>query len=123
MSVSKRKRTTVGLSGIGLESLGGFIYAFAKNLKPENPRKDIDMPYTVKFAVEDLKAYYIEAITTQPGQERASGQKLQDWFWDETKAGEVLLELMQACKASPDKLMNTVGHFIVPGNVVRRKRK
>jgi hypothetical protein len=123
LSVSKRKRTTVGLSGIELEALGGFIYAFAKDRKPENPRKDIGMPYTVKFAVEDLKAYYIEAITAQPAQERASGQKLQDWFWDETKAGEVLLELKQVCEASSDKLMNTVGHFIVPGNVTRRKRK
>jgi hypothetical protein len=34
MSVTKRKRTTVGLSGIGLEALGEFIYAFAANKKP-----------------------------------------------------------------------------------------
>ena len=122
MSVSKRKRTTVGLSGIGLEALGEFIYAFAKDRKPINPRNDIDMAYTVKFAVEDLKAYYIEAIIAQPGQEGASGQKLQDWFWDETKAGEVLLELKKVCQASPDKLMNMIGtQFIVPGNVARRK--
>jgi hypothetical protein len=124
MSVTKRKRTTVGLSGIGLEALGEFIYAFAANRKPENPRKDIDMAYTVKFAVEDLKAYYIEAIIAQPGQEGASGQKLQDWLWDKTKAGEVLLELKKVCEASSDKLMSMMGtRFIVPGNIVRSKGK
>jgi hypothetical protein len=124
MAVAKRKRTTVGLSGIELDALGPFVYAFAKGREPENPRKDLDLPYTVKFAVEDLKAYYIEAITAQPGQEGASGQKLQDWFWDKTKAGEVLLALKQVCEASPDKLMNMIGHhFIAPGSVARRKGK
>jgi hypothetical protein len=122
MSVSTRKRTTVGLSGIGLDSLGEFIYAFAVDRKPENPRKDIDLAYTVKFAVEDLKAYYIEAIIAQPGQQGASGQKLQHWFWDETKASEVLLELKKVCLASSNKLMNMIGtQFIIPGNVARRK--
>jgi hypothetical protein len=122
LAVAKRKRTTVGLSGIGLEALGDFIYAFARGREPENPRQDLGLAYTVKFAVEDLKAYYIEGITAQPGQERASGQVLQDWFWDETKAGEVLLEVKRVCEASPDKLMNSIGHhFVVPPKVARRK--
>jgi hypothetical protein len=124
MAVAKRKRTTVGLSGIELEALGDFIYASAKGREPENPRKDLALAYTVKFAAEDLKAYYIEGITAQPGQEGASGQQLQDWFWDDTRAGEVLLELKQVCEASPDKIMNMVGrHFMVPGKVARRKGK
>jgi hypothetical protein len=122
MSLAKRKRTTVGISGIGLEELGGFIYAVARGREPENPRKDLTMAYTIKFAAEDLKAYYIEAITSQPGQEEASSQTLQDWFWDETKAGEVLLELRKVCETSDDKMLNMIGsHFIVPGSVARRK--
>jgi hypothetical protein len=122
LAVAKRKRTTVGLSGIGIEALGDFIYAFARGREPENPRQDLALAYTVKFAVEDLKAYYIEGITAQPGQEKASGQMLQDWFWDETRAGEVLLAVKQVCEASPDKLMNTIGnHFMVPPKVARRK--
>jgi hypothetical protein len=124
ISVSKRKRTTVGLSGIGIDDLGEFIFAFAADRKPPNPSKDLEMAYTVKFAVEDLKAYYIEAVIAQPGQEGASGQKLQDWFWNETKAGEVLIELKKVCVASPDKLMSMIGtQFIVPGSVVRSRTK
>jgi hypothetical protein len=122
ISLAKRKRTTVGISGIGLEELGDFIYAAARGRDPENPRKDLTMAYTIKFAAEDLKAYYIEAITSQPGQEHASSQTLQDWFWDETKAGEVLLELKKVCETSQDKMLNMIGaHFLVPGSVVRRK--
>jgi hypothetical protein len=122
MSLAKRRRTTVGISGIGLDALGDFIYAAAKGMEPENPRKDLPLAYTLKFAAEDLKSYYIEAITSQPGQEGASSQTLESWFWDETKAGEVLLELKRVCEASPDKMVNMIGaYFIVPGSVARRK--
>jgi len=121
MAVNKRKRTTVGVSGIALESLGDFIYAFVRGEEPENPLKDTPIVYTLKYAVEDLKAYYIEGITAQPGQSGSSSTVLQDWFWEETTAGKVLLELKKVCEASPDKMMSMVGaHFIVPGDVARR---
>lgn len=124
MAVAKRKRTTVGISGIGIEDLGKFLYAFIKGEEPPNQREDLSLPYAVKFAAEDLKAYYIEAITAQPGREGASSRMLQDWFWDETKAGELLLELKKVCETSPDKMMNMIGlHFMVPHSVASRKGK
>jgi hypothetical protein len=122
MAVNKRQRTTVGVSGIGLEKLGDFIYAFVKGESPENPRNDIPLSNTLKFAVEDLKSYYVEGITAQPGQANASSKKLRDWFWDETVGGKVLLALKKVCQASPDKMTQMIGaHFIVPGEVARRK--
>jgi hypothetical protein len=121
IAVNKRQRTTVGVSKIELEALGDFIYAFVKGEEPENPVKDTLIVYTLKYAVEDLKAYYIEGITAQPGQSGASSQVLQDWFWEETVAGKVLLALKKVCEASPDKMMSLVGsHFVVPGDVARR---
>lgn len=122
MAVNKRQRTTVGVSGIDLEALGDFIYAFVKGEEPENPGSEMPLVYTLKQAVEDLKAYYVEGITAQPGQSGASSKKLQDWFWDETAAGKVLLNLKKVCEASPDKSMNMMGgHFLVPGDVARRQ--
>lgn len=124
LSVAKRKRTTVGISSLEIESIGDFIYAFSKGREPENPREDMELVYTVKFAAEDLKAYYTEGITSQPGQEGASSQMLMDWFWYETKAGEVLLDVKQVCEASADKLMNSIGRaFIVPPKVASRMNK
>ena len=122
MAVKKRQRTTVGVSGIALEALADFIYAFVKGETPENPRDDVQLAYTLKLAVEDLKAYYIEGVTAQPGQANASSQVLQDWFWDETTAGKVLLALKKVCEASPDKMLSMLAaHFIVPGDVARRQ--
>jgi len=122
MALSQRQRTTVGASNMELEMLGDFIYVFLEGDEPENPRDDVPLPNALKLAVEDLKSYYIEGITAQPGQENASSQVLQDWFWDETVAGKVLLDLKKVCEASEDKMMNIIGgHFIVPGDVVRRQ--
>jgi hypothetical protein len=122
MAVTRRKRTTVGVSGIDLEALCDFIYVFVRGKEPDNPRSDMSLGYTLKLAVEDLKAYYNEGITAQPGQSGASSQVLQDWFWDETVAGKVLLSLKKVCEASPDRTMSLIGaHFIVPGDVARRQ--
>jgi len=122
MAVNKRQRTTVGVSGIELDNLGDFLYAFVKGEPPENPRKDIPLSNTLKFAVEDLKSYYIEGITVQPGQANASGKMLRDWFWDETVGGKVLLALKKVCEASNDRMTQMIGsHFLVPGEVARRK--
>jgi hypothetical protein len=124
MAVNKRQRTTVGVSGIDLENLGDFIYAFVKGEPPQNPRNDIPLASTLKFAVEDLKAYYIEGITAQPGQANASSKILQDWFWNQTVCGKVFLALKKACEASPDDILRMIGtFFIVPGEVARTKTK
>jgi hypothetical protein len=59
-AVNQRQRTTVGVSGINLEDLGDFIYAFVKGELPPNPRNDIPLASTLKFAVEDLKGLVLE---------------------------------------------------------------
>ena len=122
MAMAKRQRTTVGVSGIDLEGLGDFIYAFVGGTEPVNPRDDIPLAYTLKFAVEDLQSYYIEGVTAQPGQEGVSGRVLKNWFWSETVAGKVLLALKRVCEASTDEGMSQMGaHFLVPMEVVRRQ--
>jgi hypothetical protein len=122
MGVARRRRTTVGVSGLELEVLCDFIYSFVKGAWPENPRDDIPLEYTLKFAVEDLQSYYIEAITSQPGQEDVSGRALKKWFWDETQAAKVLLELKEVCQSSPDESMSRMAaHFIVPMEVAQSK--
>jgi hypothetical protein len=123
MAVNKRQRTTVGVSGVDLDELGSFIYAFVKGETPEKPREDVPLLDTLKFAVEDLKSYYIEGITAQPGQANASSRKLEDWFWRDTVGGKVLLTLKKVLEASPDKRTQMMGaHSIVPGEVAQRQR-
>jgi hypothetical protein len=121
-AVAQRKRTTVGVSGIAPNALADFIYSFIKAEQPENPRKDLPIIYSLKFAIEDLKAYYLEGITSRPGQEELSSKALQNWFWDETIAGKVILDLKKILQTDSDKLTSMFGrYFIVPGEIARRK--
>lgn len=122
LSVEKRGRTTVGISGVALDALADFIGAFLEGEIPENPRDDISIPYTLNLATDDLKAYYFEAATMQPGQETASSRVLSDWFYQETVAGNVLFALRNSCVESEDRLMKFICNLlIIP--MAQQKRK
>ena len=122
LSVEKRGRTTVGISGVALDALAEFIGAFLEGEMPENPRDDISIPYTLNLATDDLKAYYFEAATMQPGQESASSRVLSDWFYQETVAGKVLFALRDSCIESEDRLMKFIcSLLIIP--TAQQKRK
>ena len=122
LATKKRGRTTVGVSGLDLEAIGDFISAFLDGDIPENPREDLPLGIVLKLATEDLKAYYWEAITAQPGQVSPSSEQLSDWFWDETTAGKVLLAVKQVCMNSQDDMLQVVGmKLLVPMAQALRK--
>lgn len=119
MALKKRGRTTVGGSDIEIDSLGEFLYAFAKGELPDNPRKDIDISVILKLAAEDIKSYYVEGVTSQPGQEGLSSKSLNEWFWNETTAGDMLLELIKICsKSENESIKMTASYAIAPMEVI-----
>ena len=124
MAIKKRGRTTVGVSGLDLDTIGDFLSSFFEKGVPENPREDIPLPYTLNLVTDDLKAYYFESITAQPGQESPSSKDLSDWFWGETFAAEALLAIRETCMESEDALMRLVGRvLIVPTAQAHRSAK
>lgn len=123
MAVKKSGRTTVGVSGLDIATIGDFLCSFLEGGVPENPREDISLSYTLNLATDDLKAYYSEGITSQPGQESPSSKVLSDWFWGETLAAKVLLAIKEVCMKSEDGLMRIVGSMlIVPTAQAHRSR-
>jgi hypothetical protein len=115
LAVRTRGRTTVGVSRLTPEEMGTFIGAFLDGHTPPIPRSDIPIAALFRFAVEDLKAYYCEAITAQPGQKAAGSQTLADWFWRETAAGRVLFAVQEVCKHTEVPGMPIVGSsFLIP---------
>ncbi len=123
MAVKKRGRTTVGISGLNIDTIGDFFCSFLRGRVPENPRQDISLAYTLNLASDDLKAYYFEAITSRPGQESPSSAVVSDWFWSETTAGRVLLAIKDICKKSEDGLMQIVGAMLIVPTVQAHRSK
>jgi hypothetical protein len=122
LAVKKRGRTTVGVSGLVLDAIGEFVSAFIEGGFPENPRRGLPLWLVLKLAVDDLKAYYFEAVTAQPGQGSPGSDMLANWFWEETVAAKVLLAVKQSCINSDDNMLKAVGaKLIVPMAQAHRK--
>ncbi len=113
LAVQKRGRTTFGMSGLEIGQIVDFICAFLRGKTPDNPRSDIALGYTINLAVDDLKAYYYEGATAQPGQESPSSEDLNRWFWTETTVSKALYALRDICNKSEDGLLNLVGQMLL----------
>ncbi len=113
MAVKKRQRTTVGISKLDLAAMTDFVCSFVKGDVPENPRQDISLSDEFRFTVEDLKAYYFEAVTAQPGMEVLSAKPLLGWFWKDTIAGKTLLAVGEICTKSEDESLQWIGRGLL----------
>ena len=86
--------TTTGITKCTPEELGEFIGSWLTD-SPRQSLKDLDYPMgaLLKLATDELKAFYYEAKSVQPGKHTALS--IQDWFWFETTAGEIFLQLKE----------------------------
>ena len=107
LALKTRGRTTVGASGLEPDTLGVFVSAFLDGIPP-SPREDIFSAPLLKLAAEDLKAYYFEAVTAQPGQATSDSKALSGWFWRETTAGRVLFAIQETHESSQDQAIRSV---------------
>ncbi len=113
MAVKRRGHTTVGVSKLDLVVMGDFVCSFVEGNLPENPRQDISLADELRFMVEDLKAYYFEAVTAQPGMEVSSARPLLGWFWRDTIAGKTLLAMGEVCTKSEDESLQRIGRGLI----------
>ena len=114
IAVAKRARTTVGVSRIDVDYLADFISAFLTNKQPKNPDPDYPLAHSLNLATDDLKAFYTEAVTAQPGSVGTSAQLL-DWFYGQTAAGRLLYAIKDKGIQSDDKYLKIVaGALIIP---------
>lgn len=111
MAVHKRGRTTVGVSGINIQKGAEFLVAFLYDQNTPSPRDDLSLGDALKLVSEDVKAFFLEAVTAQPG--AASSSQLADWFWRETEAGKLLLDLKAACLKSSDPSIKLLGTLLI----------
>ena len=123
LAVKKRNRTTVGVSGLDFDVIPDFICAFFHGDLPENPNKNLALHYTLNLAVDDLKAFYYESMSAQPGQDSLSAHNLDNWFWNETMAGDMLFDLRSVCKKSEDLFIKMVGNALLVPTEQLMKRK
>ncbi len=116
--VAQHRRTTVGLSGLSIGECARYVADWLRGKAPPSPREGFSAPLMVRFAVDDVKAYCLEAAAA--GAAKPSSRQLGDWFWNDTAAGAAIHALRAAFQASEDeRLRLIVSNFMVPAARVR----
>ena len=113
LAVRSRGRTTVGPSGLEIKAAAKFLADFLEDQSTRAPRDDLEKGRVLKLAYEDLKAYYTESITAQPGY--GASLRVENWLFNETTFGRALWMLRDICRASDDEYEKYLGgNSIVP---------
>ena len=102
-AITGRGRTTVGASELYIEKFVPFIGAFLTGKIPQSPRKNLPAIPLLKLVIEDLQAYYTETRTYSESIDDL--ELIGKWFWEETKAGRLLLLLEAVALVSENKVM------------------
>ncbi|XOV86961.1 MAG: hypothetical protein ACFHX7_18600 [Pseudomonadota bacterium] len=106
----RRGRTLVGIAEKSPEQnlpvLAGYL---DEGLMPTDP-------VWLKRAIEDIKAYYIEAMTAQPGEH--DSRAIQARFWQESCFGEALLVFYHQFQQSDDNRLKLIARILVPREAV-----
>jgi hypothetical protein len=91
-SVAALGRTTVGVSGLDMPAAGALVSLALDGELPE--------AQALKEAIDDLRAYYLEAASAFPDPGTPATRK--KWFWEETRLAQAILALQPKLAASTD---------------------
>ena len=116
--IAQHHRTTVGLSGLSMIACARYVADWLRGKAPASPRDGFSPPLLLRFAVDDVKAYCLEAAAA--GSAKPSSRQLTDWLWNETDVGAAIQALRAACLTSTDDRLKLIaGNFLVPAARVR----
>ncbi len=116
--IARHGRTTVGLSGLAITDAGRYVADWLRGKAPASPREGFSAPLMLRFAIDDVKAYCLEAAAA--GVAKPSSRQLGDWLWNDTAAGAAIHALRAAQLASEDERLKLIaGNFMVPAARVR----
>jgi hypothetical protein len=111
-SCAARERSTVGLSGLPPAACGEYLATWLRGERPASAVADMSPALALRFAIDDLKAFALEAAL-QAGT-KPSSKQLGDWLWNVTALGAALQLLRQNCLAGDDERLKAVAAFFVP---------
>jgi hypothetical protein len=110
---ANQSRTTFGNSGLSLEQV---VTVVCDLLEPGASKGSRRPSKLVRFAIDDLKTIYLEAVCL--GSTSLTSAQLGQWFWRATVAGQVIARLRAEFLAGTDKGRRMIAPFMVPGEWV-----
>lgn len=115
LAMESRGRSNLGASGLTLEDARAVVLSFVDGEPAAAPVAGVSTAEGLRLAIDDLKAFYVDAATAQPS--NAEGSDIQDWFWRETAFAEMLQDLRINLMKSDDEYLAVAGEwFMVPSS-------
>ena len=111
IACNEKDRTTTGVSGLSPDDVVKLLTAFIEDKTRTALLEDSELPDKLRMSCEDIKAYYFEAVSAQPGQPTDS-KSLANWFWGETSAALVINRIREIC------LEDTSGKLALHGKLL-----
>ena len=113
LAAQKTGRSTVGASGLDMPDAAAFVVSFLSGEIPQSPVEGARVDRALKWACDDIKAFYYEAMLAQPG--APTSGDLDDWFWGETTAGSIFFDLQKVLLKNDEEVFQLIGRpFLVP---------
>jgi hypothetical protein len=117
--VAENRHTTVGNSGLAIEECARYLASYFSTPTLASPIPTVAPVQALRWVVDDLKAYYLSAMSTGPV--IASSRQMQGWFWDRTVLARAAIELRKKLLASEDAKSQAIGRMnLVPGVQAQR---
>lgn len=105
-------RTSVGVAKIPVAESAALLDDIISGASMSSSREDISLNLMMRLAIDDLKAYYIEAAIAD-GQ--PSSEQVYHWLWQDTMLGRKVRELRKQFMQSDDIKLAAMGEkFFVP---------
>lgn len=120
LAVDQRQRTTVGISELDILDAARFLSDFIEDPSSPSPRPEMEVGPMLKHTCEDLKAFYSEAMSAQPGM--SSSLAVENWLWNETVLGKVLWNFREEHVDDPDSYIGYLAQRgLIPDRQIQLK--
>ena len=120
LAVDQRQRTTVGISELDILDAARFLSDFIEDPSSPSPRPEMEAGPMLKHTCEDLKAFYSEAMSAQPGM--SSSLVVENWLWNETVLGKVLWNFREEHVDDPDSYIGYLAQRgLIPDRQIQLK--
>ena len=100
VAVKHHRRTTIGVTGLPPRELGQFVSAWLLDQPRPLFHAGLTQAGALKLAADELKTFYYEAKSVQPG--KRTPDDVLRWFWLDTTAGEALVAIRDKASRSGD---------------------
>ena len=107
LATRKHGRSIATLSGLTTSAAAKFLTDFIDDPSVPIYGDSLTTELALRLAVQDLRAYYLEAAAAQPGARAALAA--QTWLYQDTALGQALFKLREVCLTNSNQMVRTYG--------------